>query len=201
MRYIITTSSASHNRLVVARVTGNQTPVLIYAAIGAFGLLFLLGMLFVGDFAGHDLDHGADHDADLGGPGFFSARIMAGFITAFGVGGVVGRYYQLSHPAASGVGVLSGIVMSALIYQFARMLYAQQASSEIRMASLVGRSAEVTVGIPRDGVGQVTLTAGGERSSHIARSADGDAIAAGTDVVVEELRGESLVVGRAKVSR
>ena len=42
------------------------------------------------------------------GPSVFSSRIMAAFIPAFGVGGVVARYYDLSHPAASGVGVLAG---------------------------------------------------------------------------------------------
>jgi membrane protein implicated in regulation of membrane protease activity len=176
--------------------------VLVYAAIGAFGLLFLLVMLFVGELgADHDIDHGIDHDSDFaGGPSFFSARIMAAFITAFGVGGVVARYYQLSHPAASGVGVVSGFVMAGLVYQFARILYSQQASSEIRMAGLVGRTAEVTIGIPENGVGQVTLTAAGELTTHIARSVNGEAIPPGAEVVVKGMRGDSLVVARARVS-
>jgi membrane protein implicated in regulation of membrane protease activity len=173
--------------------------MLIYAAIGLVGFLFLLVMLFAGEFggdhdnAGHDVsvDHG---DAGHGGPGIFSARIMASFLTAFGVGGIVGRYYGLSHPASSGLGVVCGIVMSAIVYQFAKLLYSQQASSEVRMASLVGKSAEVTVAIAQGGLGQVSLTVGGERSEHIARSADGHAISRGTAVVITGLRGESLVV-------
>ena len=178
--------------------------MLIYAAIGAFGLLVLLVMLFVGDLAGgdHEIGHAGDHDWDLaGGPSFFSARIMASFVVAFGVGGVVARYYQLSHPAASGIGVAAGIVMAGVVYQFARILYSQQASSEIRMGSLVGHTAEVTIGIPQDGVGQVTLAAGGERSTHIARSADGAAIPPGVEVTVAALRGDSLVVQRARISK
>src|SRR5262249_42742143 len=76
--------------------------MLIYAAIGIFGFLFLLVMLFLGEIGGGDheisahdlsLEHG---DADHGGPSVFSARIMASFLTAFGVGGVVARYYDLS---------------------------------------------------------------------------------------------------------
>jgi membrane protein implicated in regulation of membrane protease activity len=168
--------------------------VLIYAAIGAFGLLFLLGLLFLGDLGDHDGDHGGDIDAS--GPSFLSARVMAAFMTAFGVGGVVARYYAVSHPAASGIGVVAGFVMAGIVYQFARMLYGQQASSELHMAGLVGHTAEVTVSIPQDGVGQVTLTAGGERTTHIARSAGGEAIAAGAEVVIEGLRGESLIVHR-----
>ena len=177
--------------------------MLIYAAIGAFGLIFLLVMLFVGEFFGGDHEV---HAGDVGGPGdvghdtgpsIFSARIMAAFLTAFGVGGVVARYYDLSHPAASGVGIVAGVVMSGLVYQFARVLYSQQASSEVRMAGLVGKSAEVTVPIPAGSVGQVTVMVGGERTMHIARSSDGRAIATGREVVITGLRGESIVVAPA----
>lgn len=172
----------------------------LYAAVGAIGLLFLLAMLFVGDLFGgdHDFDHSFDHDGDLGGgPSFLSARIISAFITAFGVGGVVGRYYHLSHPASSGVGIVTGVVMAGLVYQFARILYSQQASSELRMGGLTGSHGEVTVAIPENGVGEIILTAGGERTTHIARSADGHAIPTGTDVVVVNPLGQSVVVSRA----
>jgi membrane protein implicated in regulation of membrane protease activity len=175
--------------------------MLIYAVIGAVGFLLLTVMLVAGDIFGsdHDVvgghDLGGEHiDTGHGGPGIFSVRIMAAFLTAFGVGGVVGRYYDLSHPAASGVGVLFGVVMATLVYQFARLLHSQQASSEVRMATLVGRTAEVSVAIPAGGVGQVTLTAGGERSEHIARSAAAQPLPRGAEVVVTGLRGEGLVV-------
>jgi hypothetical protein len=173
--------------------------MLIYSAIAAFGFLFLLVMLFVGelfgdhDVAGHEV--AADHDA--GGPGVFSARIMASFLTSFGVGGIVGRYYGLSHPASSGVGVAAGVVMSSLVYQFAKILYSQQASSELHMTGVVGRFAEVSVAIPAGGIGQITLSSGGERTEHIARSADGSAVPRGSQVVIRELRGESVIVAPA----
>src|SRR5262245_46667834 len=176
--------------------------MLIYVAIGAFGFLFLMILLVMGDAAGgdHDVGHdvaGGHADADHSGPGIFSARIMASFLTAFGVGGIVGRYYQLSHPAASGIGVAAGIVMSGVVYQFARVLYSQQASSTVRVASLVGRSAEVSVAIPANGIGQIALMAGAERVEQVARSADGAAIARCTEVIVTALRGDSLVVAPA----
>lgn len=174
--------------------------MLIYVAIGAVGFLFLVGMLVIGDVFGGDHDVAADHDTPLdahpdhAGPGIFSARIMAAFLTAFGVGGVVGRYYGLSHPAASGIGVVAGIVMAGLVYQFARVLYGQQASSEVKMATLVGKNGEVSVAIPTGGVGQVTLTYAGERSDHLARSANGQAVQRGAEVVITALRGDGLVV-------
>jgi membrane protein implicated in regulation of membrane protease activity len=181
--------------------------MLIYAAIGAFGLIFLLVMLFVGDVFGgdHDIhvgDIGAGH-GDIGhdaGPGFLSARIMSSFLTAFGVGGMVARYYGLSHPASAGCGVVSGLAMSGLVYQFAKVLYSQQASSEVRMTRLIGKTAEVTVGIPQGGMGQVTMEYGGERTTQIARSKDGGAIAPGTEVVVTDLRGDSIIVERARAA-
>ena len=136
--------------------------MLIYAGIAAFGFLFLTIMLFAGDLFGGDHEvsaHGGiDHAGEFGGPSVFSARIMASFLTAFGVGGVVARYYDLSHPAASGVGIVAGIVMSSIVFQFAKVLYSQQASSELKMATLIGRSAEVSVAIPASGVGKVAFS-------------------------------------------
>jgi membrane protein implicated in regulation of membrane protease activity len=172
--------------------------MLIYAGIAAFGLIVLLSMLVFGDiFGDHDVDHdGFDHGAglDSGGPSILSVRVMAAFLTAFGVGGIVARYYSLSHPAASGVGVVAGIVMAGLVYQFARLLYSQQASSELRMGGLIGATAEVSVAIPAGGVGQISLSAGGEQTEHIARSADGRALSRGTTVVIAALGGHAVVV-------
>jgi hypothetical protein len=175
--------------------------VLIYGAIAAFGFLFLAALLFVGELFGGDHDVSA-HDVSVGhgdvdhggGPSIFSSRIMASFLTAFGVGGVVARYYNLSHPAASGAGVVSGLVMGGLVYQFAKVLYSQQASSSVPMTALVGRSAEISVAIREGGVGQITTTFGGERAEHIARSADGRALPLGAEVVITGLRGDSVVV-------
>jgi len=173
--------------------------MLIYAGIAAFGFLFLLIMLFAGDLFGgdHEItahDGALDHAGDFGGPSIYSARIMASFLTAFGVGGVVARYYGLSHPAASGVGIVTGVVMSSIVFQFAKILYSQQASSEVQMAMLVGRSAEVSVGIPSGGVGQISLTVGGQRTEQVARSATGAAVPRGTAVLITALRGDSVVV-------
>ena len=175
--------------------------MLIYAAIGAFGLLFLLVMLFVGELFGGDHDVGSvdagDGHADVGhegGPSIFSARIMASFLTAFGAGGVVGRYLGWSHPAASGLGVVSGGLLASAVYQFAHILYSQQASSEIRMSGLLGQTAEVTVPIPGSGHGQVAIVFKGERTTQIARAADGRPIPIGSLVVVTALAGDSIVV-------
>jgi len=177
--------------------------MLIYAAIGALGLAFLLMMLFVGDLFGGDHDFHADIPGDAhvegaasGGPSPFSARVIASFLAAFGAGGIVARYYGYSHPVASGTGVALGVVLAALVYQFAHVLYGQQASSEVHVTSLVGQAAEVVVGIPANGVGQVALVVHGERNTQIARSRDGTAIPLGTVVVVTGISGEGVTVQR-----
>jgi hypothetical protein len=56
------------------------------------------------------------------------------------------------------------------------------------------------VGIPAGGVGQVTLEYGGERTTQIARAADGAAIHPGALVVVTALRGDSITVARVEAS-
>jgi hypothetical protein len=62
------------------------------------------------------------------------------------------------------------------------------------MMALVGVAAEVSVAIPAGGVGQIVVTAGGERTEHIARSADRKAIARGAAVVITGIGGDSVTV-------
>ena len=189
--------------------------MLIYGAIGVFGLLFLLIMLFVGDLFGGDHDmhvggfdgghgefgHGgheaAQDGSHEGGPSVFSARIMATFVAAFGFGGAIGRYTGLSHLGSSAAGIVAGFVLATVVYQFAKALYSQQASSEVKMTTLVGMTAQVAIGIPEGGVGQISISAAGERSMHIARSRDGHPIPAGAAVVIREVRGDSVLVERS----
>jgi hypothetical protein len=169
--------------------------MLIYAGIAAFGLLLLLVLLFVGEvFGDHDLGHDGDIGGHDGGPSIFSVRIMAAFLTAFGAGGVIARYYGLSHVAASAIGIVCGLVMAGIVYQFAKLLYAQQASSHLHLNQLIGASGEVSVSIPRGGVGQITISAAGERTEHIARTADGQAIGRGVPVTITGLGGDSVIV-------
>lgn len=165
--------------------------MLIYGAIAAFGVVMLLLMLLVGEiFGGDDAGHSGDH----GGPSVVSTRVIAAFFAAFGVGGIVARYYGLSHPAASGVGVVCGLVMATIVYQFAKLLYSQQVSSELQMTGIVGSFGHVTVAIPAGGVGQVVVTSAGQQTEHLARAAGGAAIARGTEVVISGFHGDAVIV-------
>jgi len=165
----------------------------VFLGIAALGFLVLLiTLIFGGIFEHFDFSHEIDH----GGPGFFSIRILSVFVTAFGGFGAVGTHYRLSPLASSGLGFVSGMFFASLIYAFARFLYGQQSSTEVRSTDVIGQSARVIVAIPAGGVGQVRCRVGEELIDKIARSHDGQAIPENAGVRVEELLGETVVVRR-----
>jgi membrane protein implicated in regulation of membrane protease activity len=167
----------------------------VFLAIAAIGFLFLLISLVFGEI--FDLvGAGFDHDVDHGGPGFFSSRIISVFITAFGGTGAIATYYGLSPLAASLAGFASGFVFAGVILAFARFLYGQQASSEVRSQDLVGRIARVTVAIPAGGVGQIRCRVGEELVDKIARGRDPEPIPENASVRVDEVLGETVIVKR-----
>jgi membrane protein implicated in regulation of membrane protease activity len=136
----------------------------------------------------------ADHDFDHGGPGFFSSRVIAVFITAFGGFGAIGTQYGLSTAASSLLGVASGVVFGGIIFAFARFLYGQQASTEVSSSDLVGHSGRVVIAIPAGGLGQVRCRLGEEMIDKIARTNDGQPLPENTPVLVEEVLGETVIV-------
>jgi membrane protein implicated in regulation of membrane protease activity len=163
----------------------------VFLALCAVGFLFLLvSLVFGGLFDFFE----TDHDFDVGGPGFFSSRVMAVFVTAFGGFGAVATYYGLGAVPASLVGFGSGLVFGGAIYALARVLYNQQASTEVRAGDLVGAIGRVVIGIPSGGVGQIRVRLGEELMDKIARTRDGIAIAENTSVQVEEVLGETVIV-------
>lgn len=169
----------------------------VFLSIASFGFLFLLISFLFGEIFEHiGFEHDVDHDVDSGGPSFFSPRVLSVFITAFGGAGAIATYYGMSTLPASGVGMASGAAFGAMIYMFARFLYGQQATTEMKSKDVVGQTARVVVGIPKDGVGQVRCRIGEELVDKIARSDDGQAIAENVAVRVEQELGEIVIVKR-----
>jgi membrane protein implicated in regulation of membrane protease activity len=168
----------------------------VFLAIAAIGFLFLVVSLVFGEIFDH-LDLHFDHDMEHGGPGFFSARILSVFVTAFGGAGAVATHYELSPLPASGIGFVSGMFFASLIWAFARFLYGQQATTEVRSSDLVGHSARVVVAIPAGGVGQVRCQIGEELIDKIARCQDQQAVPENSVVKVEEVLGEIVIVRRS----
>ena len=163
----------------------------VFLAICAVGFLFLMLGLAFGELF-HVFD--TDHDLDTGGPGFFSTRVMAVFVTAFGGFGAVATHYGLSPVPAALIGFGSGLVFGGAIYALARFLYNQQAGTEVRAADLVGVVGRVVIGIPAGGVGQIRVRMGEELMDKIARTRDGAAIPENMSVQIEEVLGETVIV-------
>ena len=167
----------------------------VFLGIASLGFLFLLISLIFGEIFDHfDVGQGFDHDLGHGGPGFFSTRGMAVFITAFGGFGAIGIYRGYGVFPSSLFGFGGGAVLATAVYVFARFLYGQQASSAIITSDLVGRTAQVSVAIPQDGIGQVRCLLGESVVDKIARSKDGRAIASNSLVKIEEIGGDSVIV-------
>jgi membrane protein implicated in regulation of membrane protease activity len=167
----------------------------VFLVIAVAGLVFLLISLVFGGIFEH-FDASFDHDLDHGGPSFFSPRVMSVFVTAFGGVGAIATDYGMSPLLASAAGIASGFGLSAIVLTFARFLYRQQASSDVRTTDLVGQAARVVVAIPAGGIGQVRCRIGEELVDKIARARDGSAVAENTSVRVEEVLGETVVVSK-----
>jgi membrane protein implicated in regulation of membrane protease activity len=157
----------------------------------AAGFVFLIVSLVFGE-----IFEFFEADADAGGPGVFSSRVIGVFITAFGGFGAIGVHYGLSPAAASLVGATGGVVFGGLIYLIARLLYQQQASSDVRTADLVGQACRVVVSIPAGGMGQVRCRIGEELVDKIAQARDGSGIPENAAVKIEDVIGETVIVSR-----
>lgn len=167
----------------------------VFLGIGAVGFLFLLISLVFGEIFEHvDFDHDLDHDLGHGGPSLLSPRVIAVFITAFGGVGAIGVQQGYGVFTSSAFGTAAGFCLGALVYAFARFLFSQQATSMVSTSDLVGRTAQVSVGIPPNGFGQVRCLIGETILDKIARSSDGREIGNNSIVRIEQVVGEAVVV-------
>ena len=165
----------------------------IFLAIGGIGFLFLLISLIVGDLfemIGFDFDSNLDgHDF-----GLFDSRVISVFLTAFGGFGAIGTIWGLGAIPSSIFGLFGGIIFGAIVFYFGKLLYSQQATSSVSLEDLIGRSAQVTVTIMPDQIGQVMFIVGEERIEKLARSVDNTEIKIGTTVRIDSFAGDSVLV-------
>jgi len=172
-------------------------PFVTFVAIAAFGFVFLLASAVFGDLFEHgDFDH--DTDVHGGGPSILSGRVLSVFVTAFGAFGAIGIHLGYGVGPSTAMGFGGGLAFAAVIYLFASFLYSQQATSHIRVSELVGCTGEVSVAIPKGGLGQVRCTLGDTVIEKIARARDNEEIPANTLVKIEEIGGESVIVRRVE---
>lgn len=176
----------------------------VFLGIAAIGFLVLIVSFAFGEIFG-DSDFGGDHGADFhaeggggGGVSILSSRVVSVFVTAFGGFGAIGIHLGYGIGVSSGMGFLGGLVFGGLIYLFASFLYSQQASSDVHISDLAGQKGEVSVAIPKGGLGQVRCTLGHTVVEKIARSKDGEEIPANALVLIEAVVGDTVVVRKTE---
>lgn len=164
----------------------------LFLIIAGAGFVFLLLSLVVGDlFDSFDLNHDFAGGTDLG---ILDSRVISVFITAFGGFGAIGVQLGLSALASSLIGLFGGAVFGGVVAAFAGFLQSQQASSAVSANQLVGRTAQVTVSIKPNQLGQIVCRIGEEKVEKLARTRNKSEIPAGEIVRIEAIAGDCVIV-------
>ncbi len=165
----------------------------VFLIIAGAGFVFLLLSFFLGDLFEH---LNADIDLNSGNDGIalLDSRVISIFLTAFGGVGAICSKLGFSVTFSSMGGLLGGVTLGGIVFYFGRLLYQQQASSSVGAHQLIGRTAEVVVAIKPGSVGQISCRIGPERIEKLARAKDDSEIKAGSQVRIEEIAGESVIV-------
>jgi hypothetical protein len=166
----------------------------IFLAIGGIGFLFLLISFLVGDIfeaLGFDFGVGLDASHDFG---VLDSRVISVFLTAFGGFGAIGAQIGYGAAVSSLFGLMGGVLFGAVVFFFGKLLYDQQSSSSVSTEQMVGRTAQVVVGIKPNQLGQISCRIGEERVEKLARSLDGEEIKAGAIVRIDSIGSDSVMV-------
>lgn len=156
-----------------------------------------------GDFAAgeaHDVGHGhGDAGPAEGGVHLplFSPLVIASFLAAFGGSGIVfqklfGDRLWLHVPLAAGTSLLVGFAIAFGIWKLTSTF---NASNVARITDALGTLAEVSVTVPKQGMGEIAYVSGNTRQTLSARSADGLEHKQGTSVQVLRVEQGVAVVG------
>lgn len=160
-----------------------------FLIIGALGLVIVVVSLLFGDLLDGVFEFANFDVAD----GWLSTPVLGAFLSAFGFGGaLLLRGLELSLLGATAGGVLAGVALGGVTMAFVRALMNMPTDATPRTGDLVGSLATVITRIPEGGLGEVTLTAAGQRMKLSARS--DTPIASGTTVVIVDVTSPTSVV-------
>jgi membrane protein implicated in regulation of membrane protease activity len=144
------------------------------------------------------VDHAPSFDHGSVGVSPLSPITIASFVTSFGgVGLIATQLLRLPDTVSLVFAVIGATCIAAGMFLFySRVLIAGQGSSTVRLADLSGKTAEVIIPIPRNGLGQVAILARGTRTTRGARAADGKPIPRGVIVTIQAVTGNTVIVSR-----
>lgn len=162
----------------------------VFAGCVLVGGGLLLVTVLLDDILGGVLDF-LSVDFDLGGVSLMP--LLLGFVSMFGVGGLVGtQILGLGSGPATGIGVGFGFLGAGIVYAMFGFLRRAEAPEAFSLEDLVGKDARVTVAIPARRYGTVFLSHAGE-SHQLTATADTD-LPAGSTVRIVSVAGSNLIV-------
>ncbi|QDR82386.1 protease [Sporomusa termitida] len=125
--------------------------------------------------------------------------VVVGGITSFGGAGVLlTGAAEFTGSEVMLYSFLAAVLLSGLVYFiYIKPMRNCENSAGFFMTDLIGKTGEVIVLIPAAGVGEVLLRIGAGNTNQIAASRDQVELAAGTQVIVAEVRAGVLYVCRA----
>ncbi len=135
---------------------------------------------------GHAAESHHAEAGERGGPSILNANTLTAFVAFFGgVGYVLYSSFGVAAGLALILAVAAGLGGGALVFWFlARVLYRGQRFLDPADFQLEGSVARVSRSIRSDGIGEIVYSKDGTRRSEGARSATGEEIPEGTEVVI-----------------
>ncbi len=91
-------------------------------------------------------------------------------------------------------GLFGGVVFGAIVFFFGKFLFSQQSSSSVATEDLIGRTAQVIVGIKPNQLGQISCRVGEERVEKLARAISDKEIKIGEVVRIDSVNSDAVMV-------
>lgn len=153
------------------------------------GIIFAVITIIFGDILG-DVFGGLLDSLSFDHFDFLSPMVIVGGITAFGGAGIMlERLTSLATLSAAILALIIAIALSIFVYFiYVRPMQNAENSNGYSMSDLVGKIGTVTVPVPEQGFGEVLIKIGAGNTNHIACSCDKEEFAAGTRVVVADIK-------------
>lgn len=152
------------------------------------------------DVCGEVHDGGDVHDggnpADFGNLKFLTLQTIVTFTTVFGWVGIVCVSAGLAVPVSMLIAVACGLAMMFVVAKLVQVSAKLAEDGTINLKNAVGETATVYLTVPPkgEGEGKVTMQLQGRFCEFDAVNADAAALATGTQVLVTDVLGDTLVV-------
>jgi len=172
----------------------------LYITCLVLGILIALISIVFGDLLGAALD-GAFELLSFESLPWLQPTTLVGGITVFGGAGLLlERYTALSATIVILLALAIAIAAGAIVFfLYVKPMENSENSIAFSVTDLTGKLGEVLVSIPSSGYGEVMVKAGAGVTNQIAASFDGTPIANGAQVVVVEVREDTLYVSEVSL--